>query len=180
MNPDIALGNIVVARAYNSDHQINLLIEAANVMASGTRFGLIVVDSATALFRSDYSGRGELADRQQNLSKFLRLLQRISDEFGASIVITNQVIANVDASFMPGPAIKPAGGHVMAHACQTRLMLRKGAADKRVCKVFDSPNLPETEATFYLTGNGISDEPGNGGKRGLTKGRGPNDDSDSD
>jgi DNA repair protein RAD51 len=159
MNPEIALGNIVVARAYNSDHQISLLTEAANVMASGARFAMIIVDSATGLFRSDYSGRGELADRQQNLSKFLRLLQRISDEFGAAVVITNQVIANVDTgSFMPGPTSKPAGGHVMAHACQTRLMLRKGAGDKRICKVFDSPNLPETEAIFFLARGGIAEE----------------------
>jgi len=165
MKPEIVLANIVVARAYNSDHQIHLLIEAANVMASGTRFAAIIVDSATALFRTDFSGRGELADRQQNLSKFLRLLQRISDEFGAAVIITNQVIANVDASFMHGPASKPAGGHVMAHACQTRLMLRKGSGDKRICKVFDSPILPESEAVFYLTRDGISDEPGSDSKR---------------
>lgn len=46
----------------------------------GNRFCLLIVDSATALFRSDYIGRGELAARQAHLSKFLRNLQRLADE----------------------------------------------------------------------------------------------------
>ena len=38
------------------------------------------MDSVTALYRSDYIGRGELAARQAHLSKFLRTLQRLADE----------------------------------------------------------------------------------------------------
>ena len=38
------------------------------------------MDSATALYRTDYSGRGELASRQMHLAKFLRCLLRIADE----------------------------------------------------------------------------------------------------
>ena len=57
------------------------------------RFALLVVDSATALYRTDYSGRGELSARQMCLAKFLRSLQRIADEFGVAVVITNQVVA---------------------------------------------------------------------------------------
>ena len=38
------------------------------------------MDSVTALYRSDYIGRGELAARQAHLSKFLRNLQRLADE----------------------------------------------------------------------------------------------------
>ena len=48
---------------------------------------------------------------------------------------------------------KPAGGHVLAHASTVRLMLRKGKAEQRICKVFDAPNLPDDEAIssyFYL------------------------------
>jgi DNA repair protein RAD51 len=158
MNPELTLSNIVIARAYNSDHQMKLLIEATNVMSHGARFALLIVDSVTALFRSDYSGRGELAERQQSLARFLRMLQRIADEYGTAVFITNQVIANVDP-FGNGPSSKPAGGHVIAHASQTRLLLRKGMADKRICKVYDSPVLPDSEATFYIAGNGIADSP---------------------
>jgi DNA repair protein RAD51 len=172
MNPETSLANIVIARAYNSDHQLKLLVEATNVMAHGARFALLIVDSATALFRSDFSGRGELAERQQSLSRFLRMLQRIADEYGTAILLTNQVIANVDQFGGPAPASKPAGGHIIAHASQTRLVLRKGMAEKRICKVFDSPVLPESEATFYITENGIGDAPT------KPKGRGSGEDSE--
>lgn len=44
------------------------------------RFALMIVDSSTALYRTDFSGRGELAARQMHLAKFLRNLQRLADE----------------------------------------------------------------------------------------------------
>lgn len=57
------------------------------------KFSLIVIDSATALYRTDFSGRGELSARQMSLGKFLRVLQRMADEFKVAVVITNQVVA---------------------------------------------------------------------------------------
>ena len=44
------------------------------------RYALIIVDSATALYRTDYSGRGELSERQMHMARFLRTLHRIADE----------------------------------------------------------------------------------------------------
>lgn len=123
------------------------------------RFALLVVDSATNLYRTDYSGRGELSARQMSLAKFLRHLQRMADEFGVAVVITNQVVAQVDggAMFAAADAKKPIGGHIIAHASQTRLSLRKGRGESRICKVYDSPCLPEAEGIFAITNNGIDD-----------------------
>ena len=39
------------------------------------RFALLVVDSIMGGFRVDYSGRGELADRQQKLARVMSKLQ---------------------------------------------------------------------------------------------------------
>ena len=44
------------------------------------RYALVIVDSATALYRTDYSGRGELSARQMHLARFLRTLLRLADE----------------------------------------------------------------------------------------------------
>lgn len=41
-----------------------------------------IVDSIMALFRVDFSGRGELADRQQKLAQMLARLQKISEGWG--------------------------------------------------------------------------------------------------
>ena len=67
------LDNIAYARAYNTDQQTTLLIQAAALMCEN-RFALLIVDSATHLYRTDYSGRGELSIRQMHLAKFLRTL----------------------------------------------------------------------------------------------------------
>lgn len=85
------------------------------------RFSLIIVDSVTSLYRTDYSGRGELSARQMHLAKFLRSLMRLADEFGVAVVVTNQVVASVDnAPGAPADARKPIGGNIMAHASTTR------------------------------------------------------------
>ncbi len=62
LSGDDVLDNIAYARAFNTDHQSQLLLQASAMMAE-SRFAVIVVDSATALYRTDYSGRGELSAR---------------------------------------------------------------------------------------------------------------------
>lgn len=155
---DSVLDNVAVARAFNSDHQTQLLIKASAMMAE-SRYGLIIVDSATALYRTDFSGRGELSARQMHLARFLRLLLRLADEFGCAVVITNQVVAQVDgqAGMFGGDSKKPIGGNIIAHASTTRLSLRKGRGEIRICKIYDSPCLPESEATFAINADGIGD-----------------------
>jgi DNA repair protein RAD51 len=152
------LDNVHCARAYNSDHQLKLLQEAAAMM-SEMRYSLLIVDSATALYRTDYSGRGELSARQMHLAQFLRGLSRLADEFGVAIVITNQVVAQVDggaAMFNADPK-KPIGGNIIAHASTTRLYLKKGRGETRICKIYDSPCLPEAETLFSINADGIGD-----------------------
>ncbi|XP_054154191.1 DNA repair protein RAD51 homolog 1-like [Oppia nitens] len=157
LNENQVLDNIAYARAYNSDHQTQLLIEAAHMM-SESRYALLVVDSATALYRTDFCGRGELAARQMHLARFMRMLQRLADQFGVAVVITNQVVANVDASAMfSADTKKPIGGHIMAHASTTRLYLKKAKGENRICRVYDSPNLPEADASFSINADGIGD-----------------------
>ena len=158
LNPEDVLDNVAYARAYNSDHQNQLLVQASAMMTE-SRYALVVVDSATALYRTDYNGRGELSARQMHLGRFLRALQKLADQFGVAVLITNQVVAKVDggAGMFSGPQTAPIGGNIMAHASTTRLALRKGRGDERVCKVVDSPCLPEGDATFQITESGIQD-----------------------
>lgn len=152
------LENVSYARAYNSDHQSQLLVQAAAMM-NESKYSLIIVDSAMALYRTDFSGRGELGARQIHLARFLRMLMRLADEFHVAVVITNQVVASVDgaAALFNADPKKPIGGHIMAHASTTRLYLRKGRAETRICKIYDSPCLPESEAVFAISEKGITD-----------------------
>lgn len=45
----------------------------------------------------------------------------------------------------------------MAHASTTRLALRKGRGEQRICKIFDSPMFAEAEAVFAIGEGGICD-----------------------
>lgn len=60
MDGQAVLDNVAFARAFNTDHQMQLLIQASAMMAE-SRYALLIVDSATALYRTDYCGRGELS-----------------------------------------------------------------------------------------------------------------------
>ncbi|KAG5439626.1 hypothetical protein PCK2_000760 [Pneumocystis canis] len=163
LNGEEVLDNVAYARAYNADHQLQLLGQAANMMAESSfifdRFSLLIVDSATSLYRTDFAGRGELSARQMHLAKFLRTLQRLADEYGIAVVITNQVVAQVDgnASMFNSDPKKPIGGNIIAHSSTTRLSLRKGRGEQRICKIYDSPCLAEADAVFAITNGGVDD-----------------------
>lgn len=156
LNGQDVLDNVSYARAYNSEHQLQLLTEAAAMLAE-SRYGLVIVDSATGLYRTDYSGRGELSARQTHLAKFLRGLAKLAAQFGVACLITNQVVADPGAASMFGDNKKPIGGNIIAHASTTRLYLRKARGENRICKIMDSPCLAEGEATFAIQGAGIGD-----------------------
>lgn len=158
-DPAEFLKNISVARAYNSNHQI-LLAESAmdlaeKVKESDRPVRLLIVDSVTAHFRAEYVGRGTLADRQQKLNKHLHDLMRFSDLNNALILVTNQVMSKPDTFF--GDPTKPVGGHVLGHTATFRLYLRKSKGEKRIAKLVDSPNLPDGEAVFTVTTDGVKD-----------------------
>ncbi|XP_066563382.1 meiotic recombination protein DMC1/LIM15 homolog [Amia ocellicauda] len=156
---EAVLDNVLYARAYTSEHQMELLdFVAAKFHEEGGVFKLLIIDSIMALFRVDFSGRGELAERQQKLAQMLSRLQKISEEYNVAVFVTNQMTADPGAgmTFQADPK-KPIGGHILAHASTTRISLRKGRGDLRIAKIFDSPDMPENEATFSITAGGVAD-----------------------
>eukprot|EP00794_Sanderia_malayensis_P008963 gene8963-9920_t len=159
LDQDAMLENVLYVRAYTSEHQYELMdCVAAKFHEEAGVFKLLIIDSIMALFRVDFCGRGELADRQQKLAQMLSRLQKISEEYNVAVFITNQMTADPGAtmSFQADPK-KPIGGHILAHASTTRLSFRKGRGELRIAKIFDSPDLPENEATFAVTNGGIAD-----------------------
>lgn len=154
LNPRETASNIFVARAYNSSHQC-LLIDRLFTLCPEHNVKLVVVDSMISHFRGEYIGREMLSERQQKLNQYLHKLLRLAEAYNLAVVITNQVQANPAAFF--GDPNRPAGGHIMAHACTHRVYLRKGNKGVRIARIIDSPYLPEREAPFLITDKGISD-----------------------
>ena len=154
LDPDETLKRIHVARAYNSHHQI-LLAEKAQELAKEFPIKLLIVDSLTSHFRSEYMGRGSLSERQQLLNRHMHDLLKFGTLFNAVIAVTNQVSARPDVFF--GDPTAPIGGNIVGHTATFRIYLRKSKGGKRIARLIDSPYLPEGETVIQLSEDGIGD-----------------------
>ena len=155
LDPETVGKNIIYSEAFNSDHQI-LILEKADKVIQENNIKLIIVDSLTAHFRSEYLGREMLAERQQKINSHMHRLVRLARAFNAVAVVTNQVMSKPDAFFASG--VEPVGGHIVAHTSHTRLFLRRATGGPvRIARLVSSPYLPEGERIFKITEEGIKD-----------------------
>jgi len=155
MDPAQVAKNIIYSEAFNSDHQ-TLLLEKADKVIQDNKIKLIIIDSLTSHFRSEYLGREMLAERQQKLNSHMHRLVRLARAFNACAVVTNQVMSKPDQFF--AMAIEPVGGHIVSHTSHTRVFLRRTAGGPvRICRLISSPYLPEGERIFKITEEGIKD-----------------------
>ncbi|BBL45453.1 DNA repair and recombination protein RadA [Nanobdella aerobiophila] len=155
IDPDSALRNILFIRAYNSDHQINIVKRLPSLIHEGRNIRLLVIDSITAHFRAEYVGRSNLAERQQRLNQHLRDLLKLATVYNIAVYVTNQVMAKPEGFFAIDQ--QAVGGHVLAHAITYRIFMRKGKDRTRIARLIDAPHLPEREAIFRITEEGIRD-----------------------
>jgi DNA repair protein RadA len=151
------LGKIQVVRAFNSDHQM-ILAEKVEDLINNEKIPvkLVIVDSLMSHFRSEFVGRGTLADRQQKLNKHMHVLLKLAHTYNITVYVTNQVMSKPDTFF--GDPTEAIGGHIVAHASTTRLYLRRGKKGSRVAKLVDAPALKDGECMFYITDAGIRDD----------------------
>lgn len=154
LDPDQIMDGILYQRVYNTDHQMAVTDELFRIIPK-ENVRLIVVDSVTGLFRAEYPGREYLAARQQKLNKHLHQLVRIAEAYNVAVVVTNQVMARPDVFY--GDPTQAVGGHILYHVPGIRVKLRKGKGNRRIARVVDAPHLPEGEAVFAITDEGIRD-----------------------
>uniref|UniRef100_A0A7C2BM54 DNA repair and recombination protein RadA n=1 Tax=Thermosphaera aggregans TaxID=54254 RepID=A0A7C2BM54_9CREN len=154
LEPDQVMDNIFYMRAYNSDHQVSIIDDLFTFVPKND-VRLVVVDSVTSHFRAEFPGREHLAERQQKLNAHLHQLMRLAEAFNIAVVVTNQVMARPDVFY--GDPTTAVGGHVLAHTPGVRIQLRRSKGNKRIARVVDAPHLPEGEAVFIITEEGIRD-----------------------
>jgi DNA repair protein RadA len=156
LDPEEALARIMVAKAYNSDHQMLLTEKVESLMTEqGKNVRLVVIDSLTSHFRAEFIGRGTLAERQQKLNRHMHALSKIANSHNICVYVTNQVMAKPDQFF--GDPTASIGGHIVAHASTFRIYLRKGRKGTRVAKLIDAPNLADGECCFEVQETGLRD-----------------------
>lgn len=156
LDSDEVLSKIMVARAYNSDHQMLLTEKIGSLITEQSKnVRLVIIDSLTSHFRAEYIGRGTLAERQQKLNRHMHELSKLAGTYNLCVYVTNQVMAKPDQFF--GDPTVSIGGHIVAHASTYRIYLRKGKKGTRVAKLIDAPALPDGEAVFEVLETGLRD-----------------------
>ena len=160
------IDRITVAKCYNTSHQMLLGDQVSDILNrekvdkdkdKDPMTRLIIIDSISTHFRSEYTGRGLLAEKQQLLNKYVHKLKRLAEAYKLAIVVTNQVMGNPDGF---GSPVKPVGGHVMGHGSTYRVYLKKSLKTRRIAKMDDSPMHAQNEVVFDLTEAGCVDSEG--------------------
>lgn len=154
MDEEKALENILAVEAHNSADQYTLLLETIELLVKDPEIKLMIIDSATGLFRQDYSGRGMLSERQKYMDEFLTLASNIANNHKIAIIWTNQVMVNPGVFY--GDPITAIGGTVLAHKSTYRVYFKKSGA-YRMAKMIDSPKHAQTEVMFGLSEIGVVD-----------------------
>ena len=153
MNAEQVLENITFCKVYNSSH-LELVVKTLGKYVEKCKAKLVIVDSIISLHRAEFAGRGTLAERQQRLNGLVHRLLRLAEVHNIAIVVTNQVQSQPDTFF--GDPTRPAGGHVIAHACTYRVYLKKSGQERNATMV-DSPCHPYGSARFQVTEKGVVD-----------------------
>ena len=115
---------------------------------------IVILDGSIGQFREEYLGRGTLSERQNQIARLMTHLKNISFYFKCTVVFTNQVQS--DPAIMFGDPIKPIGGNIVGHASTYRIYFKK-SGKKRIARMVDSPEHPQTDAEFALNAKGIDD-----------------------
>ncbi len=138
----------------NSTDRVEDAVNTLSPAMDAKKPKLVIVDGATGLFRAEYMGRGELAERQHRLSRFMDHLKGVGYIFNCTILMTNQIIH--DPGQMFGDPVKPVGGNVVGHASTFRIYIKKSGSN-RMARLVKSSKDPVEDVKFLLSDKGIED-----------------------
>lgn len=151
MQADKVLENILYGRVHSVDSFLQVLVLiAAKIIESENAYRLLIIDSIMGLFRVDFSGRGELSERQCTLGKALSRITKIAEQFNIAVYMTNQVMSDPSGAMTGADPRKPIGGNILGHMSTTRIYMKKGKGEMRICKIVDSPLVAEKDAQVLL------------------------------
>jgi len=148
------LDNVIVQKC-NTANDLYLKIQEIMSSIKELNISLIILDSATALFRSEFTGRGEGYAKFGLINQMLGDLKSIAENFNISIIFINQIYHSPDADY-GAEHDRPYGGNVLGHAIPYRIILKK-SGKKRVARIFKSPYQPNDDAIYIVTEKGIDD-----------------------
>lgn len=117
---------------------------------AGRDTGLVVLDSATSLYRVLLESDDDRAVRR-NLSAQMAALQELARRRRIPVLITNQVYTDIETG-----RLRPLGGTALEHMCKAIVCLEKASESLRRARLVKHRSLPEGETVeFRLTAKGL-------------------------
>ena len=147
------LENIQLIRPFDSSQQEKSLHLIMSLLEESKSEKLIIVDSIIRHYRSEFSGRESLPERQHRIYKSMRLLANIAELYGVAVVVTNQIQTKPD--YWSGDGKLSTGGNVVAHASTYRIQL-SNSGYYITAKIVNSPCHPPAQSRFTINQRGIS------------------------
>ncbi|MDD1748987.1 MAG: DNA repair and recombination protein RadB [Methanothrix sp.] len=139
---------IMIFEPMSLEQQAIAIREASKI--AGRDLGLIILDSATSLYRVLLEAEDNRSIRR-TLTLQLSELQEIARRHRIPVVITNQVYTDIESN-----ALRPMGGTSLEHMCKAIVFLEKKGEGLRRARLMKHRSLPEgAAADFRLTARGV-------------------------
>jgi DNA repair protein RadA len=157
-DPEEFLNGIIYSRLWNYDQQMLAIREDIEYhirkeQEEGHKpIRLVIVDSLIALFRGEMTELGQFSYRQKMISKMYHLLNRLSEIYNFSVIVTNQMVAGI-GMFEKDHA---AGGNIVGHKSTYRIYLRSQSKGI-IARMEDSPMHARYEVILMLGEKGVTD-----------------------
>ena len=139
---------IMIFEPMSLEQQAMSIREATKI--AGRELGLVVLDSATSLYRVLLEAEDNRPVRR-TLTVQLSELQELARKHRIPIVITNQVYTDIENN-----SLRPLGGTYLEHMCKAIVFLEKKGEGLRRARLMKHRSLPEGgTAEFRLTARGV-------------------------
>ena len=139
---------IMIFEPMSLEQQAIAIREAAKI--AGRDLGLIILDSATSLYRVLLEAEDNRSIRR-TLTVQLSELQEIARRHRIPVVITNQVYMDIENN-----SLRPMGGTSLEHICKAIIFLEKKGEGLRIARLMKHRSSPEgIAADFRLTARGV-------------------------
>ena len=149
------LKRVLLSTPKTLDEQAAAVRTACALAREGKRpVGLVVVDSATSLYRLSLSGPDE-DDARQTLTIEIADLVRTALEAQVPVVFTNQVWRS-----MREDRLEPLGGSFLNHAAKTILFFERLPGPRRRVVLMKHRDRPDGSAEFRITSSGLDGDGG--------------------
>jgi DNA repair protein RadB len=139
---------IMIFEPMSLEQQAIAIREASKI--AGRDLGLIILDSATSLYRVLLEAEDNRSIRR-TLTVQLSELQEIARRHRIPVVITNQVYMNIENN-----SLRPMGGTGLEHICKAIIFLERKGEGLRSARLMKHRSSPEgIGADFRLTARGV-------------------------